>query len=116
MADANEPEATSDFESPSGGPNSIGSLTFEEAFNLLGDVAGSLEDGGLTLAEATSRYEQGMNLVRRCNKLLDEAELKITELKNAHVPENLETETETEFFDDLMLNPPEMNFDLDESE
>ena len=62
----------------------IDSLAFEEAFRRLGETAASLEDGGLTLAEATARYEEGMSLVHRCNKLLDEAELKITNLKDAY--------------------------------
>ncbi|PKB78565.1 MAG: exodeoxyribonuclease VII small subunit [SAR202 cluster bacterium Io17-Chloro-G9] len=62
----------------------IDSLTFEQAFQTLGEMAESLEAGGLTLAEATARYEQGMILVKRCNQLLDQAELKITNLKDAY--------------------------------
>ena len=60
------------------------SLTFEEAFRRLGEMAESLEQGGLTLSEATARYEEGMELVRRCNQLLNEAELKISKLNDAH--------------------------------
>ena len=62
----------------------IDSLTFEQAFQTLGEMAASLEAGGLTLAEATARYEQGMTLVKRCNQLLDQAELKITSLKDTY--------------------------------
>ena len=80
MADVGEPEPQQD----------IGSLTFEEAFGQLGDLATSLENGSLTLAEATARYEQGMILVRRCNRLLDEAELKITTLKDAYASPDLD--------------------------
>ena len=72
--DAKQPEAEQDLDS----------LSFEEAFERLSETAASLEEGGLTLAEATSRYEQGMVLVRRCNQLLDQTELKITTLKDAH--------------------------------
>ena len=43
-----------------------------------------METGGLTLAEATSRFEEGMKLVQHCNELLNNAELKITELKEAY--------------------------------
>ena len=68
----------------SGPEQDLDSLSFEEAFARLSETAASLEDGGLTLAEATSRYEQGMILVRRCNQLLDQTELKITTLKDAH--------------------------------
>jgi exodeoxyribonuclease VII small subunit len=56
------------------------SLSFEEAFRRLGEMVDSLESGGLPLAEATIIYQRGMGLVRRCNQLLNEAELKITQL------------------------------------
>ena len=60
------------------------SLSFEEAFSRLSEMASSLEEGGLTLADATARYEQGMSLVHRCNQLLEQAELKITNLKDSY--------------------------------
>ena len=60
-------------------PN-LEALSFEEAFRRLGEMVDSLESGGLPLAKATDIYQQGMGLVRRCNKLLNEAELKITQL------------------------------------
>ena len=62
----------------------LDSLTFEEAFSRLNEMASSLEEGGLTLADATARYEQGISLVRRCNQLLEQAELKITNLKDSY--------------------------------
>ena len=62
----------------------VNSLSFEQAYQRLDELAESLDAGGLTLAEATARYEQGMILVQRCNKLLDQAELKITSLKDAY--------------------------------
>ena len=40
---------------------------FEDAFRQLAEISERLEAGGLTLAEATARYEQGMKLVQRCN-------------------------------------------------
>ena len=60
------------------------SLSFEEAFRRLEETAASLEDGGLTLEEATARFQEGMDLVRHCNQLLGNAELKITELKDSY--------------------------------
>ena len=74
MAEPESPKAAPD-------PNS---LTFEEAFRKLSEMAETLEQGGLTLAEATARYAEGMSLVQMCNRLLDEAELKITTLKDAY--------------------------------
>ena len=60
------------------------STSFEDSFHRLTEMAEQLEAGGLTLAEATSRFEEGMNLVQRCNELLNNAELKITELKESY--------------------------------
>ena len=73
MPDTKEPQSQKDPET----------LSFEEAFQRLNEMAESLDDGGLSLADATARYEEGMDLVRRCNQLLDEAELKITNLKDS---------------------------------
>ena len=62
----------------------LGTLSFEEAFRRLGETAEALEAGGLPLAQATKVYEQGMALVQRCNLLLNETQLKITELKESY--------------------------------
>ena len=62
----------------------VDSLSFEQAFQRLGELAEALDAGGLTLAEATDRYEQGMVLVGRCNQLLDATELRITNLKESY--------------------------------
>ena len=75
MVDLPGPEAKSDMDS----------LSFEDAFRRLNEMAQSLEDGGLSLNDATARFAEGMDLVRRCNQLLDEAELKITTLKEGIV-------------------------------
>ena len=77
--------------------NGIDSLSFEDAFRQLSEMAESLEDGGLTLAQATARYEEGMNLVGRCNRLLDEAELKITNLRDSFSPSSSDQERDQEW-------------------
>ena len=58
---------------------------FESAFRQLEETVQALEKGGLTLAEATSLYEQGMGLVKACSERLDTAELRIKELQTAFV-------------------------------
>ncbi len=58
-------------------------LDFESAFRQLEETVQALEKGGLTLAEATSLYEQGMGLVKACSERLDTAELRIKELQTA---------------------------------
>lgn len=65
-------------------------MTFEDAFRRLGETAEALEAGGLPLAQATAVYEQGMALVQRCNQLLNETELKITELKESYAGSTVE--------------------------
>jgi exodeoxyribonuclease VII small subunit len=79
-------------ESPeSKSPPELADLTFEEAYRRLGEMVESLENGGLPLAEATGLYEQGMALVQRCNHLLNETELKITQLKESfNAPSDLD--------------------------
>lgn len=57
------------------------SLSFEDAFTRLGEVAETLEAGGLPLAAAASLYEQGMGLARRCSQLLEQTELKIMQVR-----------------------------------
>ena len=59
-------------------------LSFEDAFRQLTEIAEGMEKGGLTLSEATSRFEQGMKLVQHCNHLLDSAELEITQLRESY--------------------------------
>ena len=78
------------------------SINFEDSFRRLNEMAEQLEAGGLTLAEATSRFEEGMKLVQTCNELLNNAELKITELKASYQPADV-----LAGFDDLEEDPDE---------
>ena len=80
MAEQLGSESRIDPEASNGESPNPEALSFEEAFRKLGEMVDSLENGGLPLAEATGIYQQGMGLVRRCNQLLNEAELKITQL------------------------------------
>ena len=58
-------------------------VDFEAAFRRLEETVQALEKGGLTLAEATALYEQGMGLVKACSERLDTAELRIKELQTS---------------------------------
>lgn len=62
----------------------VAGLSFEDAFRQLAAIAEGMEQGGLTLSEATARFEQGMRLVQHCNFLLDTAELEITQLRESY--------------------------------
>lgn len=56
--------------------------SFEENFSRLQEVVTRLSEGNLTLQEALSAYEEGMSLADRCAKMLDEAELRVTQVSD----------------------------------
>jgi len=59
---------------------SIEGLTFEEAFKELEETVARLEDGDLPLEESLALFERGRQLSAYCSKLLEQAELKVTQL------------------------------------
>ncbi len=59
----------------------VQSLSFEEAFTRLGAMVETLEAGGLPLEQATTMFEQGMSLARRCSQLLEATEMRIAEIR-----------------------------------
>ena len=62
-------------------PLAAGSLTFEQAFAELEESVRTLERGDLPLEESLALYERGQELAAYCANLLDEAELKITQIE-----------------------------------
>lgn len=56
-------------------------LSFEAAMQALEGVVSRLEGGAETLEEALSLYEQGTRLAQRCNSLLEDAELRVNQLR-----------------------------------
>ncbi len=54
--------------------------SFEEAFQELENTVERLEEGDLTLQESMALFERGIELVKYCAQLLDEAELKVKTL------------------------------------
>ena len=57
-------------------------ISFEEAMKQLEKIAAELEKGNLNLDESVEKFEEGMNLSKKCANLLDTAEKKITMLIN----------------------------------
>jgi exodeoxyribonuclease VII small subunit len=54
--------------------------TFEESVADLEKIVAAIESGQIGLEESLARYEQGMELVRRCRGILDRAEKRIEQL------------------------------------
>jgi len=73
------------------GPSGQG---FEALYRRLEEVVAKLEEGGLTLEESLALYEEGMKLARRCQELLQQAELRVTRLQESFA-EGLGTLRET---------------------
>jgi len=54
--------------------------TFEQAYRELQEVVEQLEDGGLGLEDAVRLFERGSELARVCQRIVDQAELRVTRL------------------------------------
>ncbi len=55
--------------------------SFETVYAELEETVRRLDAGGQTLDEAIALYETGMRLAKRCQELLDAAELRIVNLQ-----------------------------------
>lgn len=53
---------------------------FEESMKELEEIVRKLENGDATLEESLSLFEQGIKLSKGCQKMLDQAEKKVTVL------------------------------------
>ena len=60
--------------------DNISELSFEQALNALEKTVAQLEAGNLPLEESLKLFEQGQALTAYCNKLLEEATLKVEQL------------------------------------
>ncbi len=57
-------------------------INFEQAMEELEKIAAELEKGELDLDTSVSKFEEGMELSKKCNEILENAEKKITILLN----------------------------------
>ena len=61
-------------------PASAEPSSFEVAYRELQQVVAQLEDGGLDLERAIHLFERGSQLVKVCERIVDQAELRVTRL------------------------------------
>ena len=54
--------------------------TFEQSISELEEIVAELENGDVTLDESLSLFEKGIKLSKGCQKMLDEAEKKVSVL------------------------------------
>ena len=58
-------------------------MTFEEAMQRLEQIVRAMERGEVALEESLKLFQEGTELVRNCQKLLDEAQLQIKKIMTA---------------------------------
>ena len=71
--------------------------SFEENIDDLEKIVSELESGDLNLDDSVSKFEEGIKISKECNKILEDAEKKITILLNKDgeiKEENFTTEEE----------------------
>lgn len=64
--------------------------TFEENMRRLEQIVRAMERGEVALEESLKLFQEGSELVRRCGKMLDEAELQVKKIVTAPNGEPLE--------------------------
>ena len=67
----------------SSSPKSVDQLAYEAALAELEGIVAALENEQRSLDESMSLYERGQALLKRCTELLDQAELKVTQLSGS---------------------------------
>jgi len=67
----------------SSSPKPVDQLTYEAALAELEGIVAALESEQRSLDESMSLYERGQALLKRCTELLDQAELKVTQLSGS---------------------------------
>lgn len=72
------------------------SKTFEQSLSRLEEIVKQMENGDVALEEALSLFEEGTALFGSCNKLLDNAELKVTQMTKGADGAPVETELQDE--------------------
>ena len=57
--------------------------TFEESMARLEQIVRAMERGDVALEESLKLFQEGTELVRSCQKLLDDAQLQVTKIMTA---------------------------------
>lgn len=70
--------------------NSNKKIDFESSLKKLELIVAKLEDENINLEDSVKSFEAGINLVKECQKQLEEAELKVKELLDDGTTEELE--------------------------
>ena len=61
----------------------LSNKTFEENMQQLEQIVRAMERGDVALEESLKLFQEGTDLVRNCQKLLDEAQLQVKKIMTA---------------------------------
>ena len=75
----------SDESTPPALPEEIAALGYEEALEALEGIIDRIEQGEIGLEKSLEEYRRGVQLVRRCETVLEAAEQQVRELSLAEV-------------------------------
>ncbi len=70
--------------------------SFEKSISELEEIVSQLEGGNVTLDESLSLFEKGIKLSKSCQKMLDEAEKKVSVLMTNEDGEIVKEDFDTE--------------------
>ena len=71
-------------------PSDNKKIDFEASLQKLEGIVSKLEDENINLEDSVKSFEAGINLVKECQKQLEEAELKVKELLDDGSSEELD--------------------------
>jgi len=58
----------------------LSKMSFEEAIKELTTIVGSIEQGQIPLETSLKQYERGMDLIKQCRNILQQAEKRIEKI------------------------------------
>ena len=58
-------------------------MTFEQSMQRLEQIVRAMERGNVALEESLKLFQEGTELVRNCNQLLDDAQLQVKKIMTA---------------------------------
>ena len=58
--------------------NIVKEVSFEENMERLEKIVAELEKGDLNLDDSVNKFDEGLNISKKCNDILEKAEKKIT--------------------------------------
>ncbi|MGB3976388.1 MAG: exodeoxyribonuclease VII small subunit [bacterium] len=68
---------------------SVNDMSFEECYSELQELVDKFEKGQMPLVESVDFFERGMELLKRCNQQLNEAESRVEKLLRRIDPDDM---------------------------